>query len=267
MGRPGPSTDDTACGGPFAPRSPARLDRPQLPGDEIERIRLERRRPRVTQWDYLHLNGLRRALLGAFRRMPSAKGPVLDLFCGTKPYLELIPWRPLWGSDLDRHFGRADVVAGIPLPFRDDAFGVVLCTQALHLVDDPSTTVAEMARVLVDDGRAIVTIPHLFLGEASLERHWSRRHLTALFDGWRDVHIAGIDGPGVALSFVVGRVVMLTARRSRVARALFTPTILGLNGVCALLDRLLRPMHGRWPHSLLLVARRPAPEAVSRAST
>jgi hypothetical protein len=49
--------------------------------------------------------------------LPVRVGPALDLYCGTKPYEEIIPWRPLWGFDVDVHFGHTDVVGGLPLPF------------------------------------------------------------------------------------------------------------------------------------------------------
>ena len=249
----------------FEARPRTRLDRGILPESEIERIRRERREPRFTQWDYLHLAGLRRALVRAFQQIPEPTRPVLDLFCGTKPYLELIPWVPVWGIDIDRFFGRADVLGALPLPFRDDTFGVTLCSQALHLVDDPATTVKEMARVLAPGGHVIVTIPHLFLAEGDFERRWSRQDLSRLFAGWDDVQIHGIDGPGTALAFVVGRLATLAARRFRLIRMLFTPSVVLLNAAAATLDRLLAPLHRRWPHSLLLVARRPAETRADRA--
>jgi SAM-dependent methyltransferase len=243
----------------FEPRSPVRLYRPRLSEEEIERVRRERREPRITQWDYLHLSGLRRGLLASFRLVPApTDSAVLDLFCGTKPYLELIPWRPVWGLDLDHHFGRADVLGALPLPFRDGSFGVVFCSQALHLVDDPMETVQEMTRVLVSGGYAIVTIPHLFLAEGALERRWSQDDLRALFAGWKDVRVAGIDGPGAALAFVFGRLAMLAARRWRLPRAIFTSGVVVLNAVCLVVDVLSAPVHRRWPHSLVLVASSPS---------
>lgn len=248
----------------FAARSPVRLNRDRLPEAEIERVRRERREPRITQWDYLHLSGLRRGLSASFRLVPAPTEAVLDLFCGTKPYLELIPWRPVWGLDLDQHFGRADVLGALPLPFRDGSFGVVLCTQALHLVDDPVETVQEMTRVLVSGGHAIVTIPHLFLAEGVLERRWSREDLRALFAGWEDVRIGGIDGPGAALAFVLGRLAMLGAGRWNIPRALFRSCVVALNAVCLVADVLSAPLHRRWPHSLVLVASTPSSHHRSR---
>jgi SAM-dependent methyltransferase len=240
----------------FEVRARTRLRRARLSEEEIERARRERFAPRVTQWDFLHLAGLRRGLLGSFRLVPTGADPVLDLYCGTKPYLDLTPWRPVWGLDVDDHFGRADVLGELPLPFRDDAFGLVLCSQALHLVDDPVTTVREIERVVRPGGHAIVTIPHLFLAEGSFERRWGAGELGALFAGWDDVRIAGIDGPGAALAFIVGRIAMLAARRWRVIEPLFRPCTVAMNIACAALDVLSAPVHRRWPHSLVMVARR-----------
>jgi SAM-dependent methyltransferase len=232
------------------------VTRPGLSTVEVEQIRRERRSPRPTQWDYLHLEGLRRALEGALAGIPTARGPVLDLFCGTKPYLELLPWRPVWGLDIDRHFGMADVVGDLPLPFRDHSIGVALVTQALHMVDDPAGTVEELARVLAPGGYVVVTVPHLFLAEGDFERHWSAADLRRLFTGWNDVRIEGIDGPGAALAFMLGRIAMLSRRRWPLLRPLFRPAVFVLNGAGAALDRLAAPLARRYPHSLLLVARR-----------
>lgn len=238
----------------LAARPRVRVNRPGLIETEVERIRRERRDPRPSQWDYLHLEGLRRALEGAFEGLPGARGPVLDLFCGTKPYLELLPWRPAWGLDIDRHFGRADVVGDLPLPFSDRSIGVALVTQALHMVDDPAGTVDELARVLAPGGQVVVTVPHLFLAEGDFERHWSASDLRRLFTGWSDVRIQGIDGPGAALAFVLGRIAMLGARRWRLARLLFLPAVLVINGLGTAVDRLLPALGRRYPHSLVLVA-------------
>jgi SAM-dependent methyltransferase len=244
-------------GSKLAARARVRVSRPVLPDAEVERIRRERLHPRPRQWDYLHLEGLRRALAATGAELAAARGPALDLFCGTKPYLELLPWRPLWGLDIDRHFGRADVVGDLPLPFRDGEFGVAVVTQALHMVDDPVGAVQELERVLAPGGVVVVTVPHLFLAEGDFERHWSVGELRELFAGWADVHIRGIDGPGAALAFALGRIAMLGARRWRLVRPLFRPSVLVLNGVGAAIDR-VGPLARRWPHSLLLVARLPA---------
>jgi SAM-dependent methyltransferase len=233
------------------------VSRPPLSKERVERIRRERFAPRPTQWDYLHLAGLHRALTFAFARIGVARGPILDLYCGSKPYLDLIPWRPVLGLDLDRHFGGADVVGTIPLPFRARAFRMVLCTQALHLVDDPPATVKEMYRVLAPGGYAVVTIPHLFRREIPAERKWSRKDVRELFADWDEVRVSGIDGLGSGLIYFPASLVGAAARRWRLVRWLLPPFALALNAAGAVLERALRPLAQRWPASLILMARRP----------
>jgi SAM-dependent methyltransferase len=242
----------------LAARPRVRLSRPLLDDGTVQRIRRERLAPQRTQWDYLHLEGLRRGLADAFDRVArrGGRGPVLDLFCGAKPYAPLVPWEPVVGLDIDRHFGGADVVGDLPLPFADGTFGVAVCTQALHMVDDPVATVAEIGRVVSDGGHVVVTIPHLFLAEGDFERHLTKGELVGLFRDWDDVAVRGVDGPGAALAFVLGRIAMLAARRWRAAQAVFLPTVLVLNSAGRWLDLAAGPVRRRWPHSLVLVARR-----------
>jgi SAM-dependent methyltransferase len=232
------------------------VSRPRLPAHAVERIRRERLAPRPTDWNYLHLLGLRRSLEGAFSRLAGASGPVLDLYCGTQPYLELVPWRPVWGLDLDDHFGRANVIGALPLPFREGAFSVVLCTQALYLVDDPAGTVGEMHRVLAPGGHAVVTVPSIFRREIAAERRWNAAQLAGLFAGWSGVQVEGIGGLGTGLAYFPASLADAAGRRSRLLRSLLRPIALPVNAVGALAERLLRPLAGRYPASLIAVARR-----------
>lgn len=233
------------------------MNRPPLSEGEIERIRRERRAPRPTQWDYLHLAGLRRAITGALGELPIRGGPVLDLYCGTQPYRELIPWRPVWGLDVDRHFGRADVLGTLPLPFADGAFSLVLCTQALYLTDDPAAVVMEIRRVLGEGGWAIVTVPHIFRREIPAERKYGVSDLAALFAGWERVRVLGIGGPGTGLAYFPGSLAGAAARRSSLARRLLPAVALAINGAGAALEVALQALARRWPASLILMAQRP----------
>lgn len=237
------------------------IARPPLPEAVVQRIRRERLTPRPTQWDYLHLRGLQRALADAVRAIDArglAAGPVLDLYCGTQPYREMIPWQPIWGLDIDLHFARAEVVGSLPLPFRDGAFSAVLCTQALYLIDDPAGAVGEMRRVLAPGGFAVVTVPYLFRRENPADRRYTAHDLYNMFASWAEVDLVRIGGLGTGFAYVPGSLAGSGARRWAPARA-FIPTVaLPLNGIGFLLDVLLRPLARRWPASLLLMARRGA---------
>lgn len=107
---------------------------------------------------------------------PRARGRLLDVGCGDKPYLEI--FRPHVASYLGiehaTSFGltsaagkdraaRPDVVySGRRLPFRDGSFDTVLSVQVLEHTPHPGPLVAEMARVLAPDGVLILTAPFQF---------------------------------------------------------------------------------------------------------
>jgi len=223
----------------------------------VDRIRQQRIAPRPTQHDYLHLHGLLTSLRRAFDRLDIDKGPVLDLYCGARPYERIMPWRPVWALDIDRHFGGANVVGSIPLPFRDAAFRVVICTQALYLVDDAVATVTEMRRVTMRGGYAVVTVPCIFRRESDAERRWAREDLRVLFRSWHPIVIAGVDGPAAGAALYAGQLAVGATRRWPVLKPLLPVMSLILNGVAAVAERLLRPVADRWPSTLILIARRP----------
>jgi SAM-dependent methyltransferase len=228
-----------------------------LSASSIARIRRERLAPERTQWDYLHLYELLQGLRRALASLPSTDGPALDLYCGTQPYREMIPWRPLWGLDRDLHLGKANIVGAIPLPFRDASFRVILCTQALQLTDDPPAVVAEMRRVLEPGGYVVITTPHVYRREMDTERKLRRRDMQRLFDGWDRVRVSGAGGVGTGWAFVVGKVLAGAARRGLLPRRLLSPAAHVINTSGRVLDGVLRPLAERWPAILILVARRP----------
>lgn len=50
------------------------------------------------------------------------------------------------------------------LPFKPGAFQFILCSEVLEHLEDDDTAVSEIARVLADDGRAVITVPYTGLG-------------------------------------------------------------------------------------------------------
>ena len=57
------------------------------------------------------------------------------------------------------------------LPYADGTFKYILCSEVLEHLEDDDAAVAEIARVLRDDGRAVITVPYSGHGYASfLER-------------------------------------------------------------------------------------------------
>ncbi len=111
----------------------------------------------------------------ALRRVaPLARGRLLDVGCGDKPYLEI--FRPFvseyLGVEHEASFNATasagqsrgpDVLYdGKRLPFLDAEFETVLCVQTLEHTPDPQALVHELARVLRRDGRLLLMAPFSF---------------------------------------------------------------------------------------------------------
>jgi SAM-dependent methyltransferase len=231
--------------------------RPPLPGSVVERIRRERSAPRVTQYDFLHLRDLVIELRRTLDALPAADGPTLDLYCGARPYDDILPRQPVCALDIDRHFGRANVVGTIPLPFRDGAFSVVLCTQALYLVDDPVGTVAEMRRVTAAGGHAVVSVPVIFRREGTGDRRYTPAALQELFRAWRPVRITRVGGPASGAALYAGQAAAAAARHWSMLGPLLSGVAVALNVCAMVVDSILRPVAPRWSHSVIVVAQRP----------
>lgn len=93
------------------------------------------------------------------------EGRVLDLGCGTgHSWSELLP-RETVGVDIEpsalarqeRETHQADMRA---LPFDADTFASVVSIQSIEHVPDPERVMAEVARVLRSDGRAVFVTPN-----------------------------------------------------------------------------------------------------------
>lgn len=100
---------------------------------------------------------LRRAVQ---ERAHYAWGWLLDLGCGEQPHRDLFSHVEHYiGLDLPAS-GPADVYGdGMALPFQDAVFNMVLCSQVLEHVPEPSGLMAEVARVLKPGGTLLLTAP------------------------------------------------------------------------------------------------------------
>jgi ubiquinone/menaquinone biosynthesis C-methylase UbiE len=112
---------------------------------------------------------IRKGLLEAIRKhAPSLKGKLLDFGCGSKPYLLLFNVDEYIGLDFektghDHSHEQIDVYYdGKTIPFKDDHFDSILCSEvAEHLFDLPAA-LGEMNRVLKKGGKLLLTCPFVW---------------------------------------------------------------------------------------------------------
>jgi SAM-dependent methyltransferase len=132
----------------------------------------ERLYPPLRNPDYLVLKERREHFSEWLLRVPGEKLSVLDVGGRIQPY------RPLVESRLQRYIaidpmatGLVDAVAvGEQLPFPDESFDLVICSQVLCYADDPTQVVNEMHRVLRRGGTLLVSAPALFPSHAEKDR-------------------------------------------------------------------------------------------------
>jgi SAM-dependent methyltransferase len=95
---------------------------------------------------------------------PRVRGRLMDLGCGNQPF-------KVWYGPLVEEIVPVDAapIPGVivvdlsePLPFEDDSFDTVLCTQVLEHVGNAELAMGEIARVLKPGGHALITVPFLY---------------------------------------------------------------------------------------------------------
>jgi SAM-dependent methyltransferase len=153
------------------------------------------------------------------RVLPSWSGNVLDVGCGESPYRFLLDrqrcqYRGIDIADASK-FARTnpDVTAfdGKRIPFANDTFDAVLCTEVLEHVPGYADLVTELHRVLKPGGKGIITVP------------WSARvhyapydyfrytpsTLKSMFEGFRE---SSIKARGTDWSTIASKIVVLFFR-------------------------------------------------------
>ncbi len=166
------------------------------------------------------------------RELAHVHGDVLDVGCGYSPYKFLLEGKPVryFGIDVqaDDTFGDVESVVpfdGMHIPFPDDHFDFVICTEVLEHVSHFQELVDELHRVMKVGSRAFVTVP------------WSARYhfipydffrytpssLGTIFGQFRDVTISP---RGTDISVIASKVAVLWFRNlvpQKRWKFLFTP--------------------------------------------
>jgi SAM-dependent methyltransferase len=154
--------------------------------------------------DYIHLYFLQADIHEALTQ--HARGQLLDLGCGNKPYEEW--YAPLSSSTIgcdviQSSLNRVDVLCeATNLPFEPGSFDTVFCTQVMEHVYDHGQLLSEAHRVLRPGGHLVLTVP--FCWELHEEPYdffrFSKHGLQNLFEaaGFTDIAIKANGGKWAA---------------------------------------------------------------------
>ena len=113
---------------------------------------------------YLARAGLRDEIL---RFSSELSGELLDVGCGSKPYLSIVHAKSYIGLDIDSPAVRMRNVAdylydGEEFPFSDCRFDSILCNQVFEHVFNPISFIGEMNRVLKPGGALVLSVPFVW---------------------------------------------------------------------------------------------------------
>ncbi len=101
------------------------------------------------------------------RELRNFSGDILDIGCGNSPFRHLLDPKQSRYQGIDINaaakfgYDNPDTVYydGQTIPFKDNSFDGIICTEVLEHVPDPVPFIAELYRVLKPKGLAIITIP------------------------------------------------------------------------------------------------------------
>lgn len=151
-----------------------------------------------------------------------ATGDMLDVGCGEMPFRYAVPREVRYtGIDVPEAIsfgmrGRDEIVPfdGHRIPFDDDSFDLVLCTEVLEHSPEPQQLIDEMLRVLRPGGELVATIPfsaRVHYAPYDFNR-FTRYRLALMFQGFGDVEIVA---RGSDLSVIANKLIVLGWRLAR----------------------------------------------------
>lgn len=155
-------------------------------------------------------------------RLSKLQGNLLDVGCGEMPFRGCLPPGVSYtGIDVPqaRDFAMRENEAvisfnGVSIPFPDDSFDTVLCTEVLEHAAAPQELIAEIRRVLKPDGMLLATVPFSARVHYSpYDFHRFTKHaLDGMFASFEDVRI---EERGNDLAVIANKLIVAALRMVR----------------------------------------------------
>ncbi|MGH2662613.1 MAG: class I SAM-dependent methyltransferase [Actinomycetota bacterium] len=205
---------------------------------------------------------LHQAMVPRLRRQ--ASGRLLDVGCGVMPFRRYVDRlvSTYHASDREARVPDLDFLSDVQsrLPIRPNTYDLVLCSQVLEHVPDPSKAIAEMARVLRPSGVLVLSAPHLSrLHEEPFDYYRFTRHaLVSLLEhhGFEELEIVPAGSLFSFLGHQLSSILVSSSWRVPILRqVVFWLNALLVTFPCNALDSVL-PGRRRLPLNYVVIARR-----------
>jgi len=141
--------------------------------EQVSREGRERAYPSLRNPSWLVLRRRTRIVEDGIKRLPKADLEALDIGGRLQPY------RSLLGASVKSYVAVDPLLTPLvnisavaeALPFRDEQFDLVICTQVFEYFPEPARAVAEIKRVLRKGGFAFISAPSVFVRDHEKE-YW-----------------------------------------------------------------------------------------------
>lgn len=153
---------------------------------------------------------LTRPLTDAFLRKYATEAVALDIGASGDDHREFFPNRTTLDLDASKH---ADVTGDAHhLPFPDESFEVVVCSEMLEHAEDPQEVINEIRRVLKPAGRVVLTTRFAFPVHDAPADYWrfTPYGLRKLFREFKILEVATDGGPFFSIAVQLQRIIFQT---------------------------------------------------------
>jgi len=143
----------------------------------------------------------------ARRHAPQLSGRVLDIGCGTQPYRKYTNHSRYVGLETSALLRPHVVGRAQRLPFGEDVFDSVLCTEVLEHVREPRAVLREIARVIKTGGTLYLSVPMLWYLHYVPDDYYrfTRYGIQYLLES-EGFEVVSIDESGRLITFIMVRI-------------------------------------------------------------
>lgn len=172
-------------------------------------------------WDKVRSKRERDRLEAMLSEYGSNSTKILDLGSGNSPYQKFFP--NAIRVDFEKDLTTTVIADAQNLPFKNNSFNLIICTEVLEHLENPAKAAAEMKRILKIGGRLILTTRFIFPIHNSPHDffRFTKYGLRNIFSSWRIDTIREDTTELETIGIIFQRLAFQTETRPKELRFLF----------------------------------------------